>query len=132
MTRKDVIVVGGGIAGLTAALSLANKGKEVLLLEKNETCGGLMNSFVRDGFRFEGGARALVNAGLVKPLVKEFGLDVEMLPNPITLGVEDRVLKIEGERSLDAYAELLKSLYPESGEDVDRIVDAIRAVIGDM
>ncbi|MBP7096637.1 MAG: NAD(P)/FAD-dependent oxidoreductase [Spirochaetia bacterium] len=132
MTRKDVIVVGGGIAGLTAALSLANKGKEVLLLEKNETCGGLMNSFVRDGFRFEGGARALVNAGLVKPLLKEFGLDVEMLPNPITLGVEDRVLKIEGERSLDAYAELLKSLYPESGEDVDRIVDAIRAVIGDM
>ncbi|HOW99504.1 MAG TPA: FAD-dependent oxidoreductase, partial [Deltaproteobacteria bacterium] len=59
MTRKDFIVVGGGIAGLTAALSLAHKGKSVLLLEKNDHCGGLMNSFERDGLRFEGGARAL-------------------------------------------------------------------------
>ncbi|MGD9939937.1 MAG: FAD-dependent oxidoreductase, partial [Clostridia bacterium] len=76
MIQKDIIVVGGGIAGLTAALSLAHKGRDVLLVEKNGSCGGLMNSFVRDGFRFEGGARALVNAGLVKPLIKEFGLDI--------------------------------------------------------
>ncbi|HRY72169.1 MAG TPA: NAD(P)/FAD-dependent oxidoreductase [Spirochaetia bacterium] len=132
MTHKDCIVVGGGIAGLTAALSLAKKGKDVLLLEKNERCGGLMNSFVRDGFRFEGGARALVNAGLVKPLIKEFGLDVEVLPNPITLGVEDKLLRIDGERSLDAYAGLLKGLYPGSADEVDRIIQAIRGIIEDM
>ena len=40
MTNKDIIVVGGGLAGLTAALSLAQKGKDVLLIEKNEHCGG--------------------------------------------------------------------------------------------
>ena len=79
MIQKDIIVVGGGIAGLTAALSLVHKGKDVLLIEKNGNCGGLMNSFERDGFRFEAGARALVNAGLVKPLIKEFGLDIEIL-----------------------------------------------------
>jgi phytoene dehydrogenase-like protein len=130
--QKDIIVVGGGIAGLTAALSLAHKGRDVLLIEKNEHCGGLMNSFVRDGFRFEGGARALVNAGLVKPLVKEFGLDLTMLPNPITLGVEDKLLAIDGEPSLHAYAGLLKDLYPESGEEVDRIILAIHTIIEDM
>lgn len=132
MTKKDIIVVGGGIAGLTAALSLAHKGKDVLLLEKNERCGGLMNSFVRDGFRFEGGARALVNAGLVKPLMKEFGIDLEVLPNPITLGIEDRTLVIAGERSLDEYARLLKDLYPDSEGDVDRIIRAVRDIIEDM
>ena len=132
MTRKDFIVVGGGIAGLTAALSLAHKGKSVLLLEKNDHCGGLMNSFERDGFRFEGGARALVNAGLVKPMIKEFGLDVTMLPNPVSLGIEDRMLVVEGEKSLDDYARMLKDFYPRSGDDVDRIVAAIRGVIGDM
>lgn len=132
MKQKDVIVVGGGIAGLTAALSLAHKGRSVLLLERNERCGGLMNSFERDGFRFEGGARALVNAGLVKPLIREFGLDVTVLPNPVTLGVEDRMLPVEGERSLDDYARMLKDLYPRSGDDIDRIVGAIRGVIGDM
>lgn len=132
MTHKEFIVVGGGIAGLTAALSLAHKGKDVLLIEKNGHCGGLMNSFVRDGFRFEGGARALVNAGLVKPLIKEFGLDIELLPNPITLGVEGTMLAIEGEQSLYAYAALLKTLYPESEDEVDRIIQAIHDIIEDM
>lgn len=132
MTHKKIIVVGGGIAGLTAALSLAHKGKDVLLMEKNEHCGGLMNSFVRDGFRFEGGARAMVNAGLVRPLVKEFGLDIEILPNPITLGIEDRMLRIDGERSLEDYATLLKGLYPDSHAEVDAIVKAIRDVMENM
>lgn len=132
MTNKDFIVVGGGIAGLTAALSLVHKGKDVLLIEKNEHCGGLMNSFLRDGFRFEGGARALVNAGLVKPLIKEFGLKIEVLPNPITLGVEDTLLIIDGEQSLDAYARLLKDLYPGSKDEVDRIIHAIHSIIEDM
>ncbi|HAE20907.1 MAG TPA: NAD(P)/FAD-dependent oxidoreductase, partial [Spirochaetaceae bacterium] len=132
MVNKDVIVVGGGIAGLTAALSLAHKGKDVLLIEKNDHCGGLMNSFVRDGFRFEGGARALVNAGLVKPLIKEFGIDIEVLPNPISLGIEDRILRIDGEESLFAYAELLKALYTDSTDEVDRIIQAIHSIIEDM
>lgn len=129
---RDVIVVGGGIAGLTAALSLAHKGRDVLLLEKNENCGGLMNSFVRDGFRFEGGARALVNAGLVKPLIKEFGIDIEILPNPISLGVEDRILTVRGEESLFEYSDLLKGLYPGCEAEVDGIVRAIRDIVQDM
>lgn len=132
MVNKDIIVVGGGIAGITAALSLAHKGKDVLLIEKNEHCGGLMNSFMQDGFRFEGGARALVNAGLVKPLIKEFGIDIDVLPNPISLGIEDRVLRIDGEQSLYSYSELLKTLYPESSDEVDRIILAIHNIIEDM
>ncbi len=132
MIHKDVIVVGGGIAGLTAALSLAHRGRDVLLIEKNEHCGGLMSSFERDGFRFEAGARALVNAGLVRPLIKEFDLDIEILPNPITLGVEDRLLRIDGEQSLHLYADVLKDLYPESKDEVDRIIQAIQKIIEDM
>jgi len=132
MMHKDTIVVGGGIAGLTAALSLAHLGKEVLLLEKNECCGGLMNSFERDGYRFEAGARALVNAGLIKPLIKEFALDVEMLPNPITIGIEDKLLRIEAEDSLVQYADILKELYPESELEVARIIQSIHSIIEDM
>jgi len=132
MMEKDIIVVGGGIAGLTAALTLAQSGKKVLLLEKNEACGGLMSTFSKDGFRFEAGARALVNAGLVKPLIKEFGLDIEVLPNQITLGIEDSLLRIEGEESLLRYADLLKDLYPGSRLEVDRIIESIQSIIEDM
>jgi len=130
--RKDIIVVGGGIAGLTATLSLVHNNKDVLLIEKNETCGGLMNSFTRNGFRFEAGARALVNAGLVEPLIKEFGLDIEILPNPISLGIEDKLLTVDGEHSLYLYADMLKELYPESNDEVDRIVQAIHSITKDM
>jgi phytoene dehydrogenase-like protein len=132
MMRKDIIVVGGGIAGLTAAMSLANSGKDVLLIEKNETCGGLMSTFERDGFRFEAGARALVNAGLVKPLIKEFNLDIEMLPNPISLGIEDKLMITDGDESLTRYSEMLKELYPESIQEVDLVIKSIHDVIEDM
>jgi phytoene dehydrogenase-like protein len=132
MIQKDIIVVGGGIAGLTATLSLVHSGKEVLLIEKNESCGGLMSTFVKNGFRYEAGARALVNAGLVKPLIKEFDLDIEMLPNPITLGIEARLLRVGGEESLTQYADMLKDLFPESQLEVDRIIQSIQDVIEDM
>ena len=91
-----------------------------------------MSTFERDGFRFEAGARALVNAGLVKPLIKEFDLDIEMLPNPITLGIENKLLRIEGEESIIQYADLLKELYPDSNPEVDRIIKSIQDIIEDM
>ncbi len=43
--NSDVMVVGGGIAGIQAALELANTGKKVYLVEKNSTIGGHMAQF---------------------------------------------------------------------------------------
>ncbi|MBD3213204.1 MAG: FAD-dependent oxidoreductase [Candidatus Lokiarchaeota archaeon] len=40
--RKATLVVGGGIAGMNAALDLANQGIKVFLVEKKTTIGGRM------------------------------------------------------------------------------------------
>lgn len=40
--EKATLVVGGGIAGMNAALDLANQGIKVYLVEKNTTIGGRM------------------------------------------------------------------------------------------
>lgn len=40
MEKFDVIVVGSGLAGLTAALELSEKGKSVIVLEMNHVIGG--------------------------------------------------------------------------------------------
>ncbi|PLW95582.1 MAG: NAD(P)/FAD-dependent oxidoreductase, partial [Marinilabiliales bacterium] len=57
--RYHSIVVGGGVAGLTAAAYLSKNGFKTLLIEKNNQCGGLVNSFKREGFHFDAGVRAL-------------------------------------------------------------------------
>ncbi len=43
--HPDVLVVGGGIAGIHAALTLANSGKKVYLVEREPTIGGHMAQF---------------------------------------------------------------------------------------
>lgn len=43
--RADVLIVGGGIAGIDAALTLANAGKHVYLVEREATIGGHMAQF---------------------------------------------------------------------------------------
>ena len=43
--NPDVMIVGGGIAGIQAALEMANTGKKVYLVEKNSTIGGHMAQF---------------------------------------------------------------------------------------
>ncbi|PKN64242.1 MAG: disulfide reductase [Deltaproteobacteria bacterium HGW-Deltaproteobacteria-10] len=43
--NPDVMVIGAGIAGIQAALELANTGKKVYLVEKNSTIGGHMAQF---------------------------------------------------------------------------------------
>ena len=40
MSKFDAVVIGAGTGGLSAALSLANAGKKVLLLEKHNLPGG--------------------------------------------------------------------------------------------
>ena len=70
----DSIVVGAGAAGLTAAAYLAKYGHSVLLCEKEAYCGGLINSFTRDGFTFDGGIRALEDAGVFFTMLRHLGV----------------------------------------------------------
>ena len=43
------LVIGGGIAGMTSALALANRGYEVVLVEKEEALGGMLNNLNKLG-----------------------------------------------------------------------------------
>ena len=55
MTRRSVTVIGGGLAGITAALDCARAGAEVTLLESRGRLGGAVYSFDRDGLHADNG-----------------------------------------------------------------------------
>ncbi|KKH97024.1 UDP-galactopyranose mutase [Methanosarcina sp. 1.H.T.1A.1] len=61
MTKYDVIVVGAGVSGLLAALTLSKHGKKVLVLEKERYLGGNCNSYMVDGYQVDTGAHAITH-----------------------------------------------------------------------
>jgi len=132
MEVYDAVVVGGGIAGLTGAAYLAKAGASVLLLEKNEKCGGLVNSFSRDGFLFDGGVKALESAGIILPMLKELGIDIEIVKNPVSVGIEDSVINVTSKESVKEYSDLLKKMYPNSEEDIERVISFVNRIMKDM
>lgn len=71
---SDIAVVGGGLAGLTAATFLARAGYEVTLLEQSQQLGGRAITHVEKGFHFNLGPRALYRAGQGEKILQELGI----------------------------------------------------------
>ena len=88
--RYDVIVVGAGLGGLSAATLLARSGLDVLLLERHNIPGGYATSFVRNRFEFEIALHELSgigppgNRGLLYEYLEKLGVagKVEFLQVP--------------------------------------------------
>jgi len=134
MTEKkyDTIVVGGGIAGLTAAAYLSRSGQKVLLVEKNRECGGLVNTFSHNGFHFDAGVRALEDAGIIFPMLQELGISLEVVKSPVSLGIENEILSIENLGDLKKYRDLLVSFFPESEDEIKVLIKVIRKIMKHM
>jgi squalene-associated FAD-dependent desaturase len=59
-SRADVVVVGGGLAGITAAVDLAEAGLSVAVLEARPWLGGATCSFARRGLTIDNGQHAFL------------------------------------------------------------------------
>ncbi len=76
MASGSVLVVGAGIAGLTAGYRLSQRGMDVTILEASQQIGGRMSSERRDGFVIDRGAQFLSDGySAICDLIKELALD---------------------------------------------------------
>ncbi len=77
----DVLIVGGGIAGLSAAWELVQRGLRPLVLEREDRAGGVIRTEIVDGFVIDAGPDALL---IQKPaaldLCRELGLGDRLFP----------------------------------------------------
>jgi oxygen-dependent protoporphyrinogen oxidase len=131
VTVIDVIVIGGGITGLTAAYELSKRGLRAVVLEASPRGGGLIRTDRVDGFTIEAGPDSLLAA---KPaaleLVRELGLGGEVqhvrtpgafvlrgrrlykLPSPSLLGLPLTWQALVGYRQLPWHARVRLALEP--------------------
>ena len=128
--RNEAVVVGAGVAGLTCACYLAKSGLQTLLVEKESKTGGLVNTFWHDGFAFDGGARAFENSGILFPMLKGLGIDLEFVKNPVSIGIGERWVTLTSRDSLEKYANLLSKTFPDNAADVALIAGDIRKIMG--
>lgn len=70
----DVAVVGGGLAGLTAALFAGRAGRSVVLFERAPQLGGRASTHNKEGFHFNQGPHALYCAGEGVEVLGELGI----------------------------------------------------------
>ena len=83
--ERRALVIGGGIAGMSAASSLARMGYEVVLVEKTDRLGGMLNNLYRIGPSFQDASQ------IVKDKIEE------VQNNPlITIFLESRVTEVSG------------------------------------
>lgn len=72
MRAYDVIVIGGGPAGLAAAISAAGRGAGVFLIEREARLGGILKQCIHDGFGLIRFGEKLSGPEYVERFVKEF------------------------------------------------------------
>lgn len=130
--KYDAAVVGGGMAGLTAAAYLVRSGLSVILFEKDLEVGGLVRTFNRGGFVFDGGIRAVESSDIVLPMLAQLGIDVDFIPSPVSIGLGRDIVRLGSRDSLGQYRDLLYRKFPDRKADIREIIHEILKVMDYM
>ncbi len=106
--KKEVIIIGAGLGGLSAAVRLAKSGFSVTILEKNENVGGKVNFVETRGYKFDTGASLLTMRHVLEDLFEFAERKIEDYLTLIPLEPICRYFWSDGTK-FDASADLQKT-----------------------
>ena len=133
MDKLDVIVVGGGMAGLSSAAFLSLAGRSVALLEKHDKVGGFASSFEHRGVSFDigiEGVRELAPDSFLPPFLRWWGVDLPMEERHEVMAVHtDRgSYRIRGNSAKDD----MLAAFPASARGIHRFFDLNNKIVAEM
>ena len=105
----DVIIIGAGISGLTAAALLSKSGLKVCVLERHYLIGGYLQGFERKGFIFDTAIHWLNQCGENGTVTKVFEYLGDDFPRPITMKTIHKHITSDYEFVLTNNPEILKN-----------------------
>lgn len=120
----DVVVIGAGNGGLSAAIRVLQGNKSCLLLEKHNLPGGFATSFKRGRFEFEASLHELNDFGSpddpgdIRMLFRDLGVEDKIewirIPEAYHLITTDKKYDCEMPFGIDAFIEKMESYVPGS------------------
>lgn len=106
MATVDAIVIGGGLAGLTAAVRLTQRGIRVVLLEARSVFGGRTSSWKQDGMKVESGLHRYLGFYRAMPkLYRDIGVDI----NDLVFWEDEMEIRLPGAQHVLGFSSLRKT-----------------------
>ena len=130
---KKVIIIGAGVAGLSAGIYARRSGFDVTILEQHSIPGGMCTSWKRKGYLFEGAMHWLTGSS-PKTEVYQIWKDTGALSDNVPVFLRDpfRSVEWEGEvlhlyRDIDKTAEHLRKVSPTDEPLLRKLVKDVKA-----
>ncbi len=133
MSEIDVIIIGGGMGGLTCGALLAKKGLTVLMVEKNQKVGGCCASFQKDGFSFDLSVQSIgecLEGGRIWNLLKELDLldQIHFIPLEPAREYHFPERKFLQSSFLETHIENLSSLFPNERRGIVKVYSVLKKI----
>lgn len=120
-SNEKIIIIGGGIAGLSAAIRLAAAGKSAVVYEQNGTVGGKMSEVTAAGYRWDTGPSVITMRHVLADLFAAAGRQLEdyvtLLPvEPLTRYFYQDGTVLDVTRDLPRMLDQIEALSAGDGE----------------